>query len=309
MAVVGDSLVRVLVLMALVAALTALILRQLVSRELDSALSGTLIGLVFLLVPVVQSMYATVMLDLPVTAFSLAAAVSFGTYLDHGRRGQLAAFGLFTICAILTKDSGYALGWMAPLSMVLAGRLDLLRKAELWIAAVGVLAASLPWHVATRDINRPPFHHTLGLAWLQASIPIYLREVFVSVPGFAVGVLCMIGLSRAAWTATRTAPLSGTRAAVIGLFLGTIIFMMAVPVPLVPRSRYLLGAVPGLLLLALEGAKFLLETTPIRRLPGSARAWSAGLVALLFLATGFRLQPREAWATTRWPRSWSGMPS
>jgi hypothetical protein len=132
-----------LLLLAAIAAWAAWRLYWIVSLFASRA-TGFLIGLLFLSTHIVVVMTSNVMLDAVLAALALEATYWLARFIRSGQWQHAAIFGLFTAMSCLTKANGISIVLAAPVAILLSGRLDLLRRSGLYIAAAIVVVLSLP---------------------------------------------------------------------------------------------------------------------------------------------------------------------
>lgn len=149
----GTSQVAVASFLSLIAALVAFTVQQVLRRPLGFAASVAG-GALYLLVPVAFQCSQSVMTETTIALLSLWAVLSFGNFMDTGRWGWMAAFGVLGALTVLTKGSGLALAPL-PLVALLAGRrLGLMARPALWMAGLFVAGVTAPWYLSTLEFNQ-----------------------------------------------------------------------------------------------------------------------------------------------------------
>src|ERR1700722_9448309 len=146
MLVFPPSRITILVLMALITALTAFFLYRALRDEVGTPLAF-LTAILFIAVPNVQTYTAMVMSDGLVALMDFLAAMAFARYLDTKDWKYSAQFGVFATLSILTKGNGVALVFLPLFAMIFAGKLGLLKRGSLWVSAIPLILVALPWQV------------------------------------------------------------------------------------------------------------------------------------------------------------------
>jgi 4-amino-4-deoxy-L-arabinose transferase-like glycosyltransferase len=134
----------VLVLLALVTAglawLIFLVLQH--SVGVPHALLGAVLLVLMRHVPTYTS---RIMIEMPMALVAAVAVWLFARYLDDPRMRWAAAFGAASVLAVLTKGNALFLALLVPLAILMGRRWSVLRKKELWIAALVVALIAGPW--------------------------------------------------------------------------------------------------------------------------------------------------------------------
>ncbi|MDR3406688.1 MAG: glycosyltransferase family 39 protein [Chthoniobacter sp.] len=266
-----------LLLCALVATLAWLVFRVL--REEFGIALAVASAAVLISLPLVRSYYGMVMAETLSAVLMFAAIVAFGDFLDREKRSDAIWFGVLASLAILTKGTGLALALAAPLALVFTGRLSLLRRPVLWLAALIVLVVAGPWTWATRNLGKG--------GWLQPNpswsftaqaLPYYAGKF-----GYALGLVLLVlfGLGVAVQF-RRGSPHRGRWAAVGALILAVLIFQSIAPVGL--EARHLIPILPAALMFAAAGFAFLAGRL-------ATRVRIAGLAVLVLAGTVWTLLP------------------
>jgi len=268
----GPSRVSVMLLMALLTALTAVTVYWSLRAEVG-ALTAWIVGMLFVALPIVQRYDVILMADTLTGLLCFLAALSFGRFLDSGQWRSAAAFGILASLAIMTKGSGLILALVPPVAVVFSRRYHLAARPAFWLpAGIVVLLCGpwtwLTWHMASNGLAS-------SSPTLEFTIPAleYYSWTLVQVVGFGLFVLAAAGM----WVRlVRPALREGARgkwAACGALLLGTWVFDWAVPVNF--EERYLMPALPPLLLFLAAGMSW-----ASGRLPASWRAGKTALVGL-----------------------------
>jgi hypothetical protein len=271
MLVFSASKTSVLVLMAVLAAVTAAVLYGRVAKRFGVA-AGLIAGCVYLALPVVQEHTGMIMAEGLLTLFCFLAALAFGSYLDSENWRDAAWFGVFTSAAILTKGNAWALMLIPPIALALTRKWRLLRRRTLWLTSAGILAACLPWQLLTLHLavdgwaGEPGLEYTLTALW-----EFTLR--YAGIGGIVVLALAVVGMVRER---------GGQWAAMLALIVGTLVFHCVVPAGI--ETRKLMTAAPALLLFAVQGAMSLVKH----------RVAAMAAVAAVFAITTFSVPMKPA---------------
>jgi hypothetical protein len=216
-------------------------------------------GLIFLFFPIVLWSSGLVMTDLLVTFLSFAAALAFARYLDSERIWPLLAFSVLAAATILTKSSGAFLV-IVPLAAVLVSRKGhLLRRLSFWGSPLVVAVLCTPWFLIAR--------HLLGVGFEKyqkpgaiATLGQFGAELLANLVWLTPIVL--IG----AWRLLRV-PKLNTGLAAVCLVQPAAVVAFLIVAPVGNEPRYLMPALPPLLVLAMYGVRTIADwVAPTRRM-------------------------------------------
>ena len=281
------SRTSVMILMAVLSSTFGMLVRHLASCAGFGEWTSGALGLFAVILPLTQSMSSVVMADLLLAVLILAAALAFSRYLGSARWRDSLAFGLLAAAATMTKGSGLMLALLPGLSILAWGRFRLLTKGSLWLAVVPVLLICLPWMWFSSSITAEGMGDQGLAAHLSAAIPYFGRQLLATFGG-ALLVPALIGFVRVMRRReTRNDPVW---AVIISLPVVLVVFYSLIPAGLEPR--YLLPAVPSVLVLAAEGVRAcagLFAGPP----EGRVAIGCGMLVAGLFLLEVFRIPPAD----------------
>jgi len=135
---------------ALFTALLASLLFHWAHRRFGS-LIALAAGFWLLSVPLIQWLNSTVMLDIAVALFVLAAALAYGDYLHAPGWRPAVWFGAWASLAILTKGTGVLLAFLPIVCLVLARRGKLVARLSFWLPAFLVAVACGPWYLLSPE--------------------------------------------------------------------------------------------------------------------------------------------------------------
>ncbi|HWM92648.1 MAG TPA: glycosyltransferase family 39 protein [Thermoanaerobaculia bacterium] len=193
MLVFGTSFLVAKALVGLFAAMACTYLFLLVRRTHDTA-AGFIATLLFGLAPMVFQLSRQVMLEMPALAFALAAVFHFVRYLDRERRSDLFLAAAASAAFALTRYDAHFLLLFFGISILTLRRFDLLRRREVWLAALLALAAVVPLYLPMlREFGQTHFRVTVeggpglgGLGYYLENLP---RQI-----GWAVLLPAVAGL-------------------------------------------------------------------------------------------------------------------
>jgi 4-amino-4-deoxy-L-arabinose transferase-like glycosyltransferase len=232
-----------------------------------------------------------VMVDSFVTLLMLWVAVAFAKYLATEKLRDALLFGVIAGLAALTKGNGVAAVFIPPIAILVLRRWRLLLKPPLYCAAALVVIIAGPWQLMTARLlqNTVPFDQP-GLAFTARMSAEYGRVLFHEA-GPALLVLALIGLAmtlKSDFRRTADPLWTAFAAQLVAIWL----FHSVVPVP-GPEPRYMLAAMPAILLLAAAALRYLSELIPFTREPNRRLAFAGAAVALVLLGwTNLRIAER-----------------
>lgn len=283
----GASRASMLLLSALVVAATTCLVYAAAAR-VAGRLLGAAMALALLLSPLVVLESMDLMLDNPVMLACLVAALAYARYLDAPSVRSGVMFGLCASAAILIKGNALCLALLPPFALLLARRPGLLRSASFWAPAVvaGLLAGL--WTVATYNMVAVGFRHAWGLDYTWLALRSNTTALWDAVGPLLLPAVVGLVATTMRHAAARHSICVGAAA----LWLAVFVFQILVPVAI--QERYMLPAVPAVLILAAVGIRLLagyLVRTPAARVAAPVLA-VAGIAALVpgALAMGQRPQ-------------------
>jgi hypothetical protein len=109
---------------------------------------------VFCLLPLIQWSSCAILTDITVALFCLWALIANARFFETFDLRSALWWALWISCAVMTKSLALFIGMVPVAYIVATGRLGILKKPNLWIAALAVAAACGPWTVfATRFVS------------------------------------------------------------------------------------------------------------------------------------------------------------
>ena len=271
-------------LMAALTALLGLVVYKMLTNQLGSLLAFA-VALTLIALPLVQNHTTLVMADIPLTLFSLVAAIFFGRYLDTEKLKDSLWFGVFASLAIMTKGSAIAIALLPPIAILVSGKWNILRKSSLWFSAAIVLAACGPWYWMTRHMQygtwvqpSPTLSYTLPAAK-------FFSVHFFKILGWPLASLALLGFIATLVGLSDFVERKTFWAAMIGLLLG--FFIVPCVIPAGREERFFLPAVPAAMAFAGAGISFLGARLARMRLKP---ALLSSAFLLIFLVSPFHFQ-------------------
>ena len=251
----GVSRASVLVLIALIAAALAWAVFRETAKEFGFP-AGLAAGALIALLPIVRWSDNLIMTDTLVALLGLLACCAWGRYLDSGRIADSLWYGLLAAGALLTKSSAAYVVLVPLAATLLARRLDVWKKAATWLPVALIGAMVLPWFAISRRLA------VIGLlAWPSAGQTLSRLADFPGMIAGAVGLplvaLALVGIGARLAGAPR---ITGRWAAVLAQPFAVLAVLLVSPVGIEPR--YLIPALPALLILACAGVHWIDSKLP-----------------------------------------------
>lgn len=205
MLVFGTSFLAAKVLVGLFSAL-ALTYFFLLVRRTHGTTTAVAATLLFGLSPMVFQLSRQVMLEMPALALALAAVFHFVRYLDLQRRSDIFLAAAASAAFALTRYDGFFLLLFFLLSLVALRRFDLLRRREVWLAALLAMAVVVPVYLPMlAEFGRTHFRvtvqggaHSLGALWYYPGNLVRQLGWPILVPSL-VGLVTALKHRRACW--------------------------------------------------------------------------------------------------------------
>jgi hypothetical protein len=213
--------------------------------------AGLAVALIFVLLPTVRLNTAGLMLDVSVAGLDLLAAYVYARYLTQPSWRPAALFGVLASAAALTKGNGLALALLPALAILLSGRFELLKRFSFWLPAIIVTVICGPWYIATYALAHDGFVYTFGLAYTRMAAGVNGANL-LQLAGALGCALAGLAVVRVLTDKRRMAPDElAWRCGFASLLLAVLLFQVVVPTDV--DKRYLVPAIPPLMLLAVLG--------------------------------------------------------
>lgn len=304
MLIFGQSKISVIVLSAAVTFVTSMTLYKAVADRFGW-MEGLFAAAAFLVSPVVQLASTQLMLDVPTALFCVLAMLSYTRYLDTGHLRFSVLFGVMASAAMMVKGNAAALALLPAFAVVLGSRWDLLRRPSFWAPLPIVAVATGPWYAFTYGMAEQGFRYEWGWTYISVSTAENARYLLDNL-GALILLFAAIGFVRLVFRAGK--PADSLLVSAAALFLSVWIFQTFVPAAI--QDRYLIPALPGLIIVAVYGihAVFIKMQSAIS--PKQATAALAGALAISLLVPvaaggittapkgiqGFANAAKEVWA-------------
>ena len=279
----STSHTSLMVLMAALTALLGLVVYKMLTNQVGSLLALAA-ALALICLPLVQDHTTLVMADIPLTLFSLVAAIFFGRYLKTEKLKDSLWFGAFASLAIMTKGSAVAIALLPPIAILVSGKWNVLRKSSLWCSAAIVVAACGPWYWMTRHMQKGTWVQSSPTLWYTLSTAKFFSFHFFKIVGWPLGSLALLGFIVILIGLPQFVEQKTFWAAMIGLLFG--FFIVPCVIPVGREERYFLPAVPAAMAFAAAGISFLGSWLPTKLKP----AILSSTFLFIFLLTPFRFQ-------------------
>jgi 4-amino-4-deoxy-L-arabinose transferase-like glycosyltransferase len=247
--IVSPSRGSALMFIGIVAAATATFI-YFTGKNLLGRWAGILAAVLFVASPLVQESSARVMTEHAATLGMLVGTLCFARFAKTERIGDGFAFGTISAVAILTHGDAWALGFVPGITLAITNRWHLLRRAGLWLAAVPVLIACVPWYVFTRSMQEGSWVGHIDSFWIQAA-PGFGWSICQGV-GLPVVVFAVIGVWRTLIRVNSRREVAPEWAALASVAIATFILHSVLPVAM--DGRYMVPLVPSIVLFSAAGA-------------------------------------------------------
>jgi hypothetical protein len=217
----------------------------------DIALLGPI---VFLALPSVQVLAWSVMSEMFLSLFVLLTVLSFSDFLDSRSPRAATFFICWSVLAVLTKGSAWALGLFAAMTPLLAQRSGALRNRWYWFSGVLIVLLGAPFYAIMWKMG---LGYPADLARFASSdTPVRVASLNLSstlAPAVFVGVAAL-GFGSALYTRWRSKPDDHIETTIIAAgawVLAQILFLVILP--LTREGRYYVPALAPASLIFLYG--------------------------------------------------------
>jgi 4-amino-4-deoxy-L-arabinose transferase-like glycosyltransferase len=285
----SPSRVSVLLLMALIAAVTGASTYHLIRRTCPwaAALAG---GALYVLAPLTQASTSAVMADGLIALLDLWATICLIRYLETERTQDAVLFGLFAALSMATKANGVALVLLPVVALAITRRWRLLRARGLYYAAAIILVLGAPWPVLSYlMISRSMGGEAVTTGVIAGTAMAYLRVLWGTL-GWGIAPFCLLGMA-GFLVKGRRGPIDFTLAGAFSLLLSVWGYHSLIGNG---DARYMVAALPPALVLAAAGFAWTVRRIPIPAVPRPARAVVLGALSAIVFAA-------ETWAVPAKP--------
>lgn len=271
--VAGPSLEVALVLNGLLTALAGLVLFSSL-RRYSAWWTALTVCVLFVASRDMQKMASSVMAEPLMVAFALLSLHFLCRFAETARPRAVIAFAVWAGLAVLTKAVAWSLAPLPVLTALALRRFDWFRRPAFWGAHAALLVICLSWEISMSRAVSAGFVDVQSSSLITRSATMLDNlNLQLGWPLIVLGIAGAMRIGQGVWRgdveAAKLIPFAILPASVCGVFL-------AAPVP--PSSRYLILAIPALLVLAAVVLHDALgRFVPKKRL---ALATSLGLVLL-----------------------------
>ena len=254
---------------ALCAAILALFCRRLLPA---SAAFG--LGLLMVLLPAFQDAASTIMVDIFLTFMQLLAMLAMIAFFRSPGLKTALWFGGITSLAMLTKGNANALVLAGVFMLLLTRQFSLLKRPPVYVAAAVVAIFGMPWQFISLHLLKsavPMGSLTLSRFWMMFSSyarilaeRLSLPLLLVALVGLAVACIPLVSGRR---KASQDLDVAGA-----GALLGAIFLFHCITTNSGADDRYMLPALPLLLVFFALGIRWIASRLAVPRLSLAARS-------------------------------------
>jgi hypothetical protein len=283
----GPGRVSALLVEAFFTACCALLLYIVARRVGLAELIADGLAFAFVVLPIVQTHNAMVMLEVPLTLFSFAAALVLVRLLESDEWADGVLFGLLTSLAIMTKGNGWALPLMPLIAVLFTRQYRRLMSPRLWLAGAITAVMCIPFTLWSMKMVKDGWDADQASGQFTVQALPRLGSYLFTMIGPVLGVLLIVGLAVKLMPHLRRRTGMDTFWAVMSAYvLSAWLFHAIVPTSIEPRKLFTL--LPALLLFAGAGIQYVLERWPSMR-HGSRAAALATALCVAFVVTTVRI--------------------
>lgn len=231
--------------------------------------------------PLIQWLNSTVMLDIAVGLFALAAVLAYAEYLHAPGWRAAAWFGWWSILAILTKGTGMVLVLLPLACLLLARRGGLIARGSFWLPALLVLAVCGPWYwFAPGALQQGS--GAFGAPAISAAHSVMLLRLWLDRLGAPLLLFAAIGIAAGRRAFRLQSRDDAHWVAAVAFLCSALVFLLVMRSAFEERNLAILMA--PLFLFATAGIVRLVEWLPIRH---NAPRWRVAFaLAILAALTG-----------------------
>lgn len=276
--VFSTSRVSIVLLMAALSALVACLVFRVVAKEF-SALGGVAVALIWVSIPLVETLSRAVMSEVLVALLVFLAVLAYGKYIDTGRWQYSAWFSAFACLALLTKGTGIELSLVPPLAVLLTGRWRWLWKPSFWLPVPVVVLICGPWYKWAPESTHSSVAAYGGVRWIRWNLWV-TPAAQIRLLGPLVALTAAIGIL--VWVPRlRREGRAGIWAAGLALLMSVFFWRLWI---MVWDVRHLVSTFPILLIFAAAGTSWLFSHRPLTALSRRTVSCIVGLPVLAILA-------------------------
>jgi hypothetical protein len=200
-----------------------------------------------------------VMLDVPLACVMFGASMAWAKYLTSGSWRWSLAFAATAAAAILIKGNGFCLALLPPLTLLIERDWRVLQRWTFWLPVPVVAILVGPWYLLTQRML-DGFGYTWGIDFTALATVQYGSEIPEYIGPIGLLFACIGAFQVVARGAAAKGDAYCTTA--LALVLSVLLFHFLVPMNII--NRYVVGIVPGLIVLAVRGIEWLRPRFPAR---------------------------------------------
>lgn len=248
------------------------------ARRFLPPLAAAAVGFCLILLPAFQDASSQMMVDMFLTLMQLWAMFLMIEFFRTGTMKAAIWLGVVTSLAMLTKGNANCIVVCCAFMMLLTRQFSLLKRPPVYVAGLITVLLGLPWQILSMHLIGTAFEaFSLGRFWrLLSGYEVILVDkltlpvLLLATAGFVVVLIRLL------FRPSNDSP-DINAAAAVSLLSAIIIFHCIAPLP-GPDDRYMLPALPLLLLFAALGIRWVAETVPV---PGLSAQVKAATIAVL----------------------------
>jgi len=281
----GRTHTALVIFVACQCALCATIL-ALFARRFFGVIVAAALGFGMILLPAFQDASSQMMVDIFITLMQFWAMFRMIEFFRSGNMKAAVWFGVVTALAMLTKGNANCLVVCGILMLLLTRQFSMLKRLPIYITGLIVIFLGLPWQFLSlrmfgSGVAMEPF--SPGRFWMLLVGYMAILVDKVSLPLFLFALVGLIVvLVRLVFQQHSSAP-NLDAAAAASLFIAIILFHCIAPNP-GPDDRYMLPALPLLLLFAALGIRWVAETLPVPKVSPQIMAWAITILCVCWFA-------------------------
>jgi hypothetical protein len=281
----GRTHTALVIFVACQCALCATIL-ALFARRFFGVTVAAALGLGMILLPAFQDASSQVMVDLFITLMQLWAMFRMIEFFRSGNMRAAVWYGVVTTLAMLTKGNANSLVVCGVLMLLLTRQFSILKRLPIYVAGLIVIFFGLPWQFLSlrmfgSGVDMEPF--SLGRFWMLFTSYTVILADKVSLPVFLFALAGLILLLGPLIFRQPTLAPNLDAAAAASLFIAIILFHCINPSP-GPDDRYMLPALPLVLLFAALGIRWVAETLSVPKLSPQVIGWAITIACVCWFA-------------------------
>ena len=290
----GRTHTALVIFIAMQSALCATTLAVFARRLLPPFVASAL-GLFLILLPAFQAAGSQIMVDVFLTMMELWAMLTMIEFFRSKSLKSAVWFGVVTSLAMLTKGNANDLLLCGVIMLLLTRQFSILKRTPVYVAGMIILLLGMPWQVVTLRLFGsaiPMEPLTPARFWMLSSgyTKIFIDKL--SLPLFLFAVVGLIVICLPLVFGRSKEPTAIDAAAAASLLLAIFLFHCVSPNP-GPDDRYIVPALPLLLLFAALGIRWLAASIPVTRLSTPIKASVIAVLCLgWFAKTTFALTHR-----------------